>query len=489
MNKQGAYPGSRLRFAFFLTTIASLSFFAASTMGQSSDAALRIGIVGDQYGNAGDPADPAQILKDGLALLKKQNVQVVLHVGDLIEGIGQPADEYAARFARMTAILDQAAIPWYLVPGDHDVNPKEFTPNSSDRSIEKLFFANYHTKRPELLPGLYYSFDVGDYHFIALNSLEHLRTDIRWGDAFLARLSDEQFAWLKQDLEKHRSSRGIVVFTHQPLWYNVAGWQPVHQLLRQYPVRIVIAGHLHYSQDEGEFDGIRYVVVGAAGGAVKDGSPDTGDAQVVTVLSLQGKKLDLKLLPIGSDSPKSFASRQDMDRIQALDQALDDLADWQYEPGDALCVKNGVVVLKQDGSAGAVRLRAIGNPIDVPIRFSARVEAEGLPPTQGKFSAGICRELVGQDCVIDPGATATISNISTVEFRWPSMTEVPSDQKVPALPPLWELIFPATGFAPAEGTTLRVRLRYSFPVESGAKYLERELPMTLKRCTEPASPH
>jgi hypothetical protein len=488
MKKQETRPSFPVCSTFFLVTIASLSILGPSTAGQSSDTVLRVGIVGDQYGSRTNSPDPSQVLQDGLTLLKKQNAQMILHLGDLIEGVGQPPAEYAARFARMAAILDQARIPWYLVPGDHDVNPKEFTPNSSDRSIEKLFYSSYKPKRPELSSGLYYSFDVRGYHFIALNSFEHLCTDVRWGDAFLAKLTDGQFSWLKQDLEKHRSSHGIVVFTHQPLWYNVAAWQPVHQLLRQYPVRIVVAGHFHYSQDEGELDRIRYVVVGATGASVKRGSPETGNAQVVSTLVLRGKKIDLKLLPIGSDSPKNFATRQDMDRIQALDQALDDLADWQYEPGDALCLNNGVVTSKQDGSPGAIRLRAIGNPIDIPVRFSASVEADGLPPTPGKFARGFCRELVRQDCVVDPGVTTKIANISAVEFRWPSMTEVPADQVVPPLSPLWEWLIPPKGFNPPEGTELRVRVRYSFPPDSGAKYVEQELSMVLNGCTQASSP-
>ena len=209
---------------------------------------------------------------------------------------------------------------------------------------------------------------------------------------------------------------------------------------------------------------------------------------MVSTLVLRGKKIDLKLLPIGSDSPKNFATRQDMDRIQALDQALDDLADWQYEPGDALCLNNGVVTSKQDGSPGAIRLRAIGNPIDIPVRFSASVEADGLPPTPGKFARGFCRELVRQDCVVDPGVTTKIANISAVEFRWPSMTEVPADQVVPPLSPLWEWLIPPKGFNPPEGTELRVRVRYSFPPDSGAKYVEQELSMVLNGCTQASSP-
>lgn len=477
-------PSLRSRLFLALLCLAAVSTFVARTCAQSSkNKSLRVGIVGDQYGSTGDP-DPAQVLANGLAVLKQKNVRMILHAGDLIEGIGQTPTEYGARFTRMTAILDQVQIPWFLTPGDHDVNPKEFTPNSSDRSIEKLFFLNYSPRRPELNAGLYYSFDVERYHFIALNSLEHLRTDIRWGDAFLARLSEEQLAWLQQDLAKHRSSAGIVIFTHQPLWYNVAAWQPVHRLLRQYPVRAVVAGHMHYSQDEGQLDGIRYLIVGATGGTVKRGSPESGNAQVVTVMTLDGRRVDLELLPVGSDSPRSFANRMDMDRIQALDSALDDLSAWQWDPGNAMCLRNGLLVMKDDNSPAAIRLRAIGNPIDIPVRIEIRVDANGLPPTLGKFAVGICQQVPGEGCAIAPATKVTISNISTVEFRWPSSTETSNIQQVPPLPPLWEAILPTAGVTVAPGTTLHIRLKYSFSVDTGAKYVEQDVPMVVNSCGE-----
>ena len=480
------HSGLRARFCVYVLFlgVALALTFVCQTRAQSTKS-LRVGIVGDQYGSSGDP-DPAVVLANGLAALKQKQVKAILHVGDLIEGIGQPPAEYGSRFSRMAGILDQAQIPWFLTPGDHDVNPQEYTANSSDRSIEKLFFLNYSPRRPELLPGLYYSFDVAGYHFIALNSLEHLRTDIRWGDAFLAKLSEEQFNWLQQDLANHRSALGIVVFMHQPLWYNVAAWQPVHQLLRQYPVRAVVAGHMHYSQDEGQFDGIRYLVVGATGGSVKQGSPETGNAQVVSVMTLNGRKIDIELLPVGSDTPRSFASRLDMDRIQALDSALSTLSAWQYDPGNAMCLQKGRVVMQGDKSPAAVRLRAIGNPIDIPVRLEIRIEAKGLPPAPGKFADGVCQSVAGEGCTIAPAAKVTISNISTVEFRWPDSTESPNAQQVPPLPALWEAILPTTGVGVAPGTTLHVRLKYSF-LADGAKYVEQDVPTVVNSCGEPVT--
>ena len=74
---------------------------------------------------------------------------------------------------------------------------------------------------------------------------------MRWGDVFRAEVSDDQLHWLEEDLTKHSSSKGTIVFTHQPLWYDAAAWQRVHRVLRDHHVLAVVAGHFHYSQDEG----------------------------------------------------------------------------------------------------------------------------------------------------------------------------------------------------------------------------------------------
>jgi len=104
-----------------------------------------------------------------------------------------------------------------LTPGEHDVNPKGFEPASNNRSIETLFQQEYEKRNDLLKEHLYYSFDVGDYHFIALYSHDNLHVDPRWGNSFLSRVSEKQLDWLAKDLEKNKHRAGIVVFTHHPM--------------------------------------------------------------------------------------------------------------------------------------------------------------------------------------------------------------------------------------------------------------------------------
>ena len=64
------------------------------------------------------------------------------------------------------------------------------------------------------------------------------------------------------------------MFLHQPLWSHWSNWQPVHELLREYRVDAVVAAHVHTDRDDGVLDGIRYLVLGAAGGTVQHAHPD-----------------------------------------------------------------------------------------------------------------------------------------------------------------------------------------------------------------------
>ncbi|MBZ5525468.1 MAG: metallophosphoesterase [Acidobacteriia bacterium] len=280
---------------------------------------LRIGVIGDQT-LAPASGNQYEILKAGVAALNRENPDIVLHTGDLLEGLGPDyvhpvsSEVYTAAFHSATGILNGLSRPWRLTAGDHDVNPPFGSPG--DDSIRRLFQTLYAPAREHL----YYSFDFHGYHFVALSSQESPNADPRWGVVFRSHISPEQLEWLKSDLRRHAGrAHGTVVFLHQPLWYQWADWAPVHDLLRKAGVAAVIAGHFHYNQDEGELDGIRYVVVGATGAVTKSGSAEAGDLQHVTVIRIHGHQVrGLNLIPLRNEGVHSFSSRRDMDRIQAL---------------------------------------------------------------------------------------------------------------------------------------------------------------------------
>ncbi len=412
---------------------------AASALG----AELRIGIIGDQTSTS-DLNAAYQVLGDGVAALNSRRPHLVLHTGDLLESVkfpsATPEDEFRSQFSQATGILGKLNPPWYLTAGDHDVSAPYNQPDETHN--RQLFQSLYVPSKVHL----YHSFNQAGYHFIALSSQEHHNTDPRWGTTFRARLSDEQMAWLRKDLEQYRRAKGIVVFLHQPLWYQWSNWTPVHELLRQYRVRAVIAGHFHYNQDEGVLDGIRYLVVGAAGGMTKHGSPGAGDFHHVSLLRINGRRIDIEVIPLRSGTARTLSTRRDMDRVQAL----------------AVNLSNLFADLTIDTCAGKyeLQLRSLGNPIDVPLRIRVTPLSTNYQPLESHYNAVAC--VAGPDCLLPPGALVQSSNNSSV---------VPERSTA-----LWTAVLPkytTDGKVPR----LQVTVRAEFTGEHEPLYIEQTLPV------------
>jgi DNA repair exonuclease SbcCD nuclease subunit len=449
-----------------------------SQVAPDANRTLRVGIIGDQTGSS-NLSNSYGILRKGVQILSKEEVQVVLHVGDLLESTEAEAD-YHARFNEAVKILDKVK-PWFVTVGDHDISPPKFEPGSADRTREGWFKKLYGEKVQQAKDTLYYSFDIEGYHFVALNSQETLHADPRWGDTFLARLSRTQLDWLAKDLEQHRSARGIVVFLHQPLWYNWSGWMQVHQLLRKYPIAAIIAGHFHYNQDEGELDGVRYIVVGATGGNVKSGHRGAGDVHHVTVMTLNGRQAVFELLPVNTPGNLRFTPRRDMDRVQALDQLLGGFLDFGQK--NNIFIKGDQLIASCEKNTPAfIRFTSLGNPIDVPMKLRIDFLSDKMTHVPS-FAEGLCVEIIdGQECVLNPGKRVAIANTSTVSTSFCDLCQGNPGS-------VWEAQLGLVQNAKVTaGYPIRFNVRLSFQGETedqGKKeelYLERQVSTELQAC-------
>ena len=440
--------------------------------GQPIQAELRIGIIGDQTG-AADLDQAYKTLQQGIEKLSQQGrFDVFLHTGDLLES-SRPEVQVRKDFQRAVGLLNQLPAPWHMTPGDHDVNPPFSPGRALDRSRQELFKLLYSELQPQVRQRLYYSFDVKGYHFIALDSLEHLGTDPRWGNVFRAQLSEKQIQWLETDLKRRRRSKGIIVFTHQPLWYNWASWERVHRLLSRYPVRAVIAGHFHYSQRDAFLDGIQYLVVGATGGSLKNASPSAGSLQAVYELTVRGGKVDLQILPLSGASALAPPSRHDMDRVQAVDSVLDLLYGfsavnsiyWQEGEPRESCA---------EAQPARLSLGQVGNPIDLPLNIELSLESDQVQVASSRFLPGVCLdEPAPLKCRLAPGINIGLSNTSLVELN--SFAPVT----------IWEATLAAQS-EPGSSGRINLSVQLSFADQSGGRMLlYRAVEVKIRPCMPP----
>jgi hypothetical protein len=463
--------GTRKRIAAALALAGSagaLAGCASAGPATPTPAPVRVGIVGDQTWAADLDAAYA-ILEAGVARLAAEDLDLVLHVGDLVESSREP-DEVRRDFARAAAILDRLPVPWYLAPGDHDVNPPRYRQDSPDRSRERLFQELYGERAPQVRRHPWHSFDAAGLHVVALDSQQALHADPRFGDTFLARIREDQLAWLEADLAS-RPGAPTVVFLHQPLWYQWSGWQPVHELLRRHRVVAVVSGHLHYDQAGGRLDGIEYLTVGATGGATKKGSRDAGAVHHVSVLEVApGGGVELRLIPLSGDLPLSPTPRRDMDRVQALDVQLGSLFD--FADRNPLRLRQGSLVADcAGGRPAALALGGLGNPLDVPLEVVVEV---ALPPGVTAAGPGFTPGQCGGPpdpgrCDLPPGARVALANPSSVEPD-------------PAAPPLWRTTLEAATPPPAPGAEVRLTVRTAFRGESGPLFLTRTVTTVVAPC-------
>ncbi|HSN55268.1 MAG TPA: calcineurin-like phosphoesterase C-terminal domain-containing protein, partial [Candidatus Sulfomarinibacteraceae bacterium] len=155
-------------------------------------------------------------------------------------------------------------VPWYHVPGNHDMN---YLAADDDHALETF---------RRLFGPPYYSFDYGRVHFVVLDTVHYLGTSQGSEDpdplgvgSYEGRLGARQLAWLANDLRLVPADRLIVLAMHIPLGspldpdspsINVLDRRELFEILAGRDRLLALAGHMHiadhtyFGRDDG-FDG------------------------------------------------------------------------------------------------------------------------------------------------------------------------------------------------------------------------------------------
>jgi predicted phosphodiesterase len=237
----------------------------------SEEVTYRFGVLGDRTGSH-QPGIFPQAVK-GVNLL---NPDIVLSVGDYIEGYTTDTTALNKEWDEFLEIMGKLKAPYYLVPGNHDITFDEAEPVYRKRVGDP-----------------YYSFDFKNTHFIMLDVSRIEKAED---------LPQEQMDWLKEDLKKHQGKENVFVFFHKPLWFvsiEDKKVDPMHEVFKEYGVDAVFSGHYHH-YFTGDIDGIRYICVGSSGGAMGMESTDLGFFYHYLWCTVKGNKLDVALIKLGS---------------------------------------------------------------------------------------------------------------------------------------------------------------------------------------------
>lgn len=172
-------------------------------------------------------------------------------------------------YAEYTEQIRKIGVPVFQVIGNHDHNMGVINDDAkSAKDYEESFGPTY------------YSYNIGDCHFIVLDDVEYSGGPYK---GYKGKIAEAQLEWLKQDLKYVSKEKLIVLGMHIPTkrrvsYTAVQNNQDLYDILEGYKVRI-LSGHTHNNFVTTITDDIEENTIGAVCGAFwtgdlcNDGSP------------------------------------------------------------------------------------------------------------------------------------------------------------------------------------------------------------------------
>lgn len=278
------------------------------------DDAFSFAIFGDRTGG---PAEGVAVLADAVEEVNVLGPDLVMTVGDLIEGYNQ-TEAWLAQADEYLGIMNQLSMPWFPVAGNHDVYWRG--PNRPEEEHEGRYEQTFGP--------LWYAFEHKDCWFIVLYTDEpNPETGERnFNKPESQRMSPEQFAWLEQTLQRTGEARHVFVFLHHPRWFGGKygdDWERVHRLLAaQGNVSAVFAGHIHQMKYAGKRDGIEYFTLATVGGHQNGSLPEAGLLHQYHLVTVRDEQLSIASLPVGSVDDPRLVTTELVDACRRLSSEL-----------------------------------------------------------------------------------------------------------------------------------------------------------------------
>jgi len=219
------------------------------------------------------------VFKGIVEQINQLNPEIVLNVGDIIEGYSRDIQILSDQWKEYMAIHKLVKAPYYYTVGNHDVSPEY------DEVMLPLF--------KQFLGDPQYTFTHKNTYFIMFDTSIWESYDD---------LPESQWKWLENALIRRPDTDNIFVFMHRPYWLDYIGSDKpdrMHDLFKKYNVTAVFSGHYHYFCSA-EIEGIFYTELGSSGGELFKGViEDEGRFYHFLYGSVKGKEISLGVVRQG----------------------------------------------------------------------------------------------------------------------------------------------------------------------------------------------
>lgn len=190
-----------------------------------------------------------ETIEDIKAELKRHAGKTIvgLALGDII-GIDNPAAP-GERLTKMKSAMGASGIPIFCAIGNHDKDKLDFTGGT---------FEN-------IMGPLYFSFNVGDVHFVVLDDLRFYKSTV---SGYNKGFTVEEVNWLREDLKFVPHDKRIIVCYHAPIYNNfdAENARAIFDQLQPYAEPTAMAGHTHTTRHWVNSYGMREYVLSTACG-------------------------------------------------------------------------------------------------------------------------------------------------------------------------------------------------------------------------------
>lgn len=226
-------------------------FYTLPTARQAGD--YRIGVFGDCGTNTVNQRNTRDRFVEYLG---SNYLNAWILLGDNAYNDGTDA-EFQAKFFNVYKDELLRKYPLYTAPGNHDYHDADFTAEHARNTHQTAYYQNFSMPLNGEAGGIasqsqsFYSFDVGNIHFISLDS--YGKEDSKY---YLYDREGPQVQWVKRDLAANKNKGWVIAFWHHPP-YSMGSHNSdkeselVHirenfiKVLEDEGVDLVLCGHSH----------------------------------------------------------------------------------------------------------------------------------------------------------------------------------------------------------------------------------------------------